>query len=99
MLYKTTIVIWTEYDPTLRFNSDNGSEPIADLAREAVDGDAYCSKADTVPVGDPKADPDWDGTEFFEPPLNIEPCYHDGSIASNPFVTRAPIARAIVTAL
>lgn len=56
-LYKTTIVIWSEFDP----------EPydLADLAREAEDGDAYCSAQVRELVADPTLDPDWDGTEFF----------------------------------
>ncbi len=57
-LYKTTIVIWSEYDPTDEVELD-------DLAREAVSGDAYCSKMRALKVDDPPKDPDWDGTEFF----------------------------------
>jgi hypothetical protein len=57
MLYKTTIVIWSEYD---------GSEvEVEDLAREAMSGDAYCSKSQTERVEKPELDADWDGTEFF----------------------------------
>lgn len=54
-LYKTTIVIWTEYDP-------NNCE-IDDLAREATSGDAFCSLQQTMLVTDPSEFPD---TEFFE---------------------------------
>jgi hypothetical protein len=58
-LFKTTIVIWSEYNP-------EGVVELADLAREATDGEAYCSKMVSVGVADPPADPDWDGTEFFQ---------------------------------
>lgn len=57
-LYKTTIVIWSEYDPT-------GCSELVDLAGEATSGDAYCSKSETERIPDPSKDPDWDGTEFF----------------------------------
>lgn len=58
-LYKTTIVIWSDYDPSLE------QVELADLARDAVNGDAYCSKQETIAVANRGADPDWDGTEFF----------------------------------
>jgi hypothetical protein len=58
-LFKTTIVIWSEWDPTL-------ATTIADLAREAEDGDAYCSAMKSVRVADPTQDPDWDCTDFFD---------------------------------
>lgn len=57
-LWKTTIVVWTEHDP---FALD-----INDLAREATNGDAYCSAQLCETIEDPEADPDWDGTEFFD---------------------------------
>lgn len=56
-LWKTSVVIWTDYDP-------RGRE-LEDLAREATSGDAYCSKQQAVEVSDPAGDDDWDGTEFF----------------------------------
>ncbi len=55
-LYKSTIVIWTDYNPD--------TVELEDLAREAQRGDAYCSKNVSAEV-DPRTDPDWDGTEFF----------------------------------
>ncbi len=58
MLYKTTIVIWSDFDPTGRLE-------LADLARDATSGDSYCSKQECVSVSKPEDDPDWDGTEFF----------------------------------
>lgn len=52
-LYKTTIVIWTDYMPSVE---------IDDLAREAVSGNAFCSEQETVEVRDPDEFPD---TDFF----------------------------------
>ena len=57
MLYKTTIVVWSEYDGT--------AVELEDLAREATSGDAYCARFRSEPIVDPASDPDWDGTEFF----------------------------------
>lgn len=56
-LFKTTIVIWSESNPT--------STEISALARDAESGDSYCSKRISEPVADPSTDPDWDSTEFF----------------------------------
>lgn len=56
-LWKTTVVIWTAYDPS--------DMEIDVLAREAMGGSAYCARQDSEPVTDPDGDPDWDGTEFF----------------------------------
>lgn len=51
-LFKTTIVIWSEY---------NGTEvELEDLAREATSGDAYCSVSKCEAVSDPESDPDWE---------------------------------------
>jgi len=58
-LYKTTIVIWSEYDPA------TGNVDLDDLARDACDGESYCSRMESVAVENPKDDEDWDGTEFF----------------------------------
>lgn len=57
-LYRTTVVIWSEYDPS-------GTVELEDLAREATRGDAYCSKSDSVFVADPLSDPDPPGDDFF----------------------------------
>lgn len=57
-LYKTTIVIWTDHNPQ--------NVEINDLAQNAVDGDAYCSKKETAFIEDAESDIDWDGTEFFD---------------------------------
>lgn len=58
-LYKTTIVIWTEFDP----NADESS--IETLAREATNGEGHCSQVTTQQITEPTKDVDWDGTEFF----------------------------------
>ena len=58
-LYKTTIVIWTEYDP------DANKVDLIDLARAATGGDAYCSVHEVLKVEHPERDRDWDETEFF----------------------------------
>lgn len=57
-LWKTTIVIWSDYHP-------NGLS-LTELAREAEVGDCYCSKQDIKMVADYESDRDWDGTEFFD---------------------------------
>lgn len=57
-LYKTTIVIWSQY-PT----DEVGLE---DLGHEATSGDAYCASSECVLVENVDDDPHWDGTEFFD---------------------------------
>ena len=57
-LWKTTIVIWSQYYA--------GDVELEDIAHDAASQDAYCSKQTSVRVEDPQGDPDWDGTEFFE---------------------------------
>lgn len=54
VLYKTTLIIWTEY-PT-----DNVS--IDSLAQEACTGDAFCSLQKCETISDPSKFP---GTDFF----------------------------------
>jgi hypothetical protein len=56
-LWKTTIVIWSEYDGT--------RVELSALAREAEQGDAYCSVSGSELISDPAADEGWDFTEFF----------------------------------
>ena len=58
-LYKTTIVIWSEYD--------GEASTLPYLAQEAETGDAYCSRYRSEYIADPEADEAWDGTEFFAP--------------------------------
>lgn len=53
-LYRTTIVIWTEY-PT-------DSVELPDLAREATTGEGFCSEQECEEITDPNQFPD---TEFF----------------------------------
>lgn len=59
-LYKTTLVIWSEFDPNKK------EMDIDELADAAVSGDAYCSSNETVKVEDVEDDPDYDGSEFFD---------------------------------
>lgn len=55
-LYKTEIIIWSRYD---------GNEvELSDLAREATDGDAYCSRQRSTLVA-VDTDPDYDGCGGF----------------------------------
>jgi hypothetical protein len=61
-LFKTTIVIWSHYDP-----KDRKME-INHLAQEAVSGDAYCAKEETVEVKHPVTDPDFEDGDFFRLP-------------------------------
>lgn len=56
-LFKTTIVIWSPYDPT--------NLEVDELVMDAVHGESYCSMVDTFEVEDPTSDDCWDGTEFF----------------------------------
>ncbi len=57
-LYKTTIVIWTDYNPA--------QKEIDDLALQAVSGDAYCSKQEHTFVENVDTDPEWDpACDFF----------------------------------
>jgi hypothetical protein len=57
-LYKTIVVIWTEYNP-VHYKLD-------ELGYDATDGEAYCSKRMAFKIEDPALDPDWDDTKFFE---------------------------------
>lgn len=57
-MWKTEIVIWTDYDPT--------EAELDELAREATCGDAYCSKQHVTEVADPETDPDFQCGEFFD---------------------------------
>lgn len=57
-LHKTTIIIWSEYD--------GSAVELMDLAFQATEGDAYCSVQRSEVVENPDADPEFDGTEFFE---------------------------------
>ena len=59
-LWKTTIVVWSGDDPS-------GVE-IDMVARDAIDGDSFCSVRRSEVVADAEADSDWVGTEFFDLP-------------------------------
>ena len=54
-LYKTTITIWTDYDPDFL--------EIHELAHEAISGDAYCDSQNTEIVTNASLFPE---TEFFD---------------------------------
>ena len=56
-LWKTTIVIWSDYDPC--------HLEIDELARDAMSGESYCSDSYTEVIAEPANDLDWDNTEFF----------------------------------
>jgi hypothetical protein len=58
-LYKTTIVIWSEYSPAAE-----GVE-LDTLARDAMSGESYCGKQVTECVTDSAEFPE---TEFFDCP-------------------------------
>lgn len=75
LLYKTTIVIWTAFDPEsgdcdIRMYDDG----IERLARAACEGEAYCSKLKIQAVLKPEKDPDWDGTDFFKEEEEEDEC-------------------------
>jgi hypothetical protein len=53
-LYKTTIIIWSDFDPVLC--------EIDYLAREAISGDTYCSEKNIEIVSDTEKFPQ---TDFF----------------------------------
>ena len=51
-LYKTTVVIWSDFNPI--------TSELSELVREAEHGDAaYCARMDTQVIEKPEADPDW----------------------------------------
>lgn len=57
-LYRSTITIWSEFDPR--------QLELSALAREAESGAAYCSKMQACEIEHPEEDPDRDGTDFFD---------------------------------
>lgn len=63
-LHKTTIVIWSRYP--------GDKLELVDLAQQATDGDAYCSKQESVFCDDPFGDPDAPAQEFFVDVLEWE---------------------------
>lgn len=56
-LYKTTAVIWSEFDGT--------EVELSDLARQAEQGDAFCSHHMSEKIEDPDSDPSFPDNEFF----------------------------------
>jgi len=63
-LWKSTIVIWSNFDPS--------ETDIEDLAREALAGDVHCSQHKVEFVDDLDSDPDWDGESEFLVNLDSE---------------------------
>lgn len=57
-LYKTTIVVWTEYDTE--------HLDIECLGQQAMDGEAHNSKFSCEYIEKPEDDSDWDDSEFFK---------------------------------
>lgn len=57
-LFKTTIVVWSDFSP-----EDYDAE---DICREAIRGDAHLSTMRSEFIDDPESDPDWDDNSFFE---------------------------------
>lgn len=53
-LYKTTIVVWTDYDPSHYLATDI-----------IADGGGYVSYRNSRPVIDHENDPHWDGNNHF----------------------------------
>jgi hypothetical protein len=57
-LWKTTIVIWSEF---------NGmSIELSDLARDAETGESYCSFSESIFITNPLDDPHAPSQEFFQ---------------------------------
>jgi hypothetical protein len=57
-LWKSTITIWSRFNPQ--------QVELSTLAREAETGEAYCAEMTAALVEHPETDPKWDGTEFFQ---------------------------------
>jgi hypothetical protein len=79
-LYKTTAIIWTDYDPfgpdcDLHMH-DNGLEL---LAHEVLEQEAHCSRFESERVANPEQDSAWDGTTFFEEVDKMEKEEADGN--------------------
>lgn len=56
-LWKTTIIIWSDFNPE--------DFDIEDLSRETMAGGAYCAEQKVEFIDEPVDDVDWDGTTFF----------------------------------
>lgn len=61
-LYRTDVVIWTEENV---FHQTRGYGSLADLAREAEQGDAYCSRRDCAIVEDIYGEDEYDALNSF----------------------------------
>lgn len=56
-LFKTTIVVWS--------NESTAGRDIDSIARDAMDGDCFCSSQECEYVADPSKDEDYIDTSFF----------------------------------
>lgn len=63
-LWKTKIVIWSDFDPQ--------TVELEDLAREATSGGAICTSSEHTFVKELDKDEDWDGNEFFGEEDDVE---------------------------
>lgn len=61
-LWKTTIVVWSPYDP------EDSEVSLEDLGRDAMSGESVCSRLETIMVDDPESDPEFKCHEFFDMP-------------------------------
>ena len=57
-LYKSTIIIWSDFDPM--------TVELSQLASEAESGSALCTSFDGSLIEDPSKDDDWDDIDFFD---------------------------------
>lgn len=61
-LVKFSIIIWAPKEYL------DGNIHLSDLGAQADCGECYASRVTRELVYNPPSDPDWDGTEFFDPP-------------------------------
>lgn len=60
-LYKTTIVVWTDFDPT-----DISAIELVDDVGDNQYGRNYIAFRNSRMMNHPEQDPHWDGTEYFD---------------------------------
>jgi len=59
-LYKSTVILWTEYDPS------KVDPQLMDLRFHAENEYVHCSSIKSELVGEPEKDPTWNDMEFFD---------------------------------
>jgi hypothetical protein len=59
-LYKSTVILWTEYDPS------KVDPQLMDLAFHAETEYVHCSSIKSVRVDEPEKDRAWNDSEFFD---------------------------------